>query len=532
MRAGRALLAWSQQDLAREAGVAASTVADFERGRRTPVPQNAEAMRGALERVGISFPAGGAVMGPPVPALAPVNKSGTPIRWVTATDISQWAERRDGQGSLPILLAKLARAAGVMSLHFPSDEGVQFSGWDGTVRAAAETEYVPAGTSGWEIGTQRDDIAGKANDDYNKRTKAPGELKPAESTFIFVTPRHWPKKEQWAKDKRAEAIWRDVRAYDGADLVHWIELYPAVGQWLATALGKRPAGARQLSEVWLEWSFATHWQFTPELILSDRDESAAMVLRWLRGQPSTFGLQATASEEVAAFVYATINQLPGDAAEHYLARCLVAGTSDIARLLADSVTPLIIVVLEPEAGLAQAIAQRGHHVLAAYGDNPSTRGAVRKLERPSREGIEVALVAAGVPELKAKSFARESSRSLAILRRLMPSMPGRLPPPGLRVRHRASFLPHCWQARGMKVQRGTTLCCRASPTCHTKRLLPASHHWSGSSTVRCGRWDRSGKLPHRKMPGSSLPVICRLPTPSDSKRWLSMCWARPILAMR
>ena len=325
-RAGRALLAWSQQDLAREAGVAASTVADFERGRRTPVAQNAEAMRAALERAGLSFPAGGAVIGPPVPALAPASKSGAPIRLVTATDIGQWAERRDGQGSLPILLAKLARAAGVMSLHFPSDEGVQFAGWDGIAVATTETEYVPVGTSGWEIGTQRDDIWGKADDDYIKRTKTPGEVKPVESTFIFVTPRHWPKKEQWAKEKRAEGIWRDVRAYDGADLVHWIELYPAVGQWLATSLGKRPAGARELSEVWLEWSLATQWQLTPELILSDRDESAASVLRWLRGEPSTFGLQASTPEEAAAFVYATINQLPGDVAEHYLARSLVAGT--------------------------------------------------------------------------------------------------------------------------------------------------------------------------------------------------------------
>ena len=55
IRAARALLAWSQQDLAREAHVAVSTVADFERGHRTPVANNADAMRGALESAGISF---------------------------------------------------------------------------------------------------------------------------------------------------------------------------------------------------------------------------------------------------------------------------------------------------------------------------------------------------------------------------------------------------------------------------------------------------------------------------------------------
>jgi hypothetical protein len=384
-------------------------------------------MRSTLENAGISFRAGGAVIGPPLPALASTSKSGAPIRWVNATDIAQWAERRDGQGALPTLLAKLVRATGPSSLRFPADEGVQYAGWDGTTNAATGSEYVPAGTTGWEIGTQREDIAGKATDDYNKRTQDPLGLNPAESTFIFVTPRHWPKKDQWVCEKRAQGVWHDVRAYDGADLVHWIELYPAVGQWLATSFGKRPAGARQLDEIWLEWSLATQWQLTTDLILSDRDEDAVAVLRWLRGASASLALQAETPEEVAGFVYATISQLPLDAAEHYLARCLVAGTSDIARMLADSITPLIIVLLEPEPGLAQIIAQRGHHILVAYGQNPSSRGVVRKLARPSREGIEAALTAGGVPKQKAEGFARESGRSLAILRRLMPGMPGRLP---------------------------------------------------------------------------------------------------------
>ncbi|WP_431208747.1 helix-turn-helix domain-containing protein [Burkholderia cepacia] len=37
VKAARALLAWSQQELARKAHVATSTVADFERGVRTPM---------------------------------------------------------------------------------------------------------------------------------------------------------------------------------------------------------------------------------------------------------------------------------------------------------------------------------------------------------------------------------------------------------------------------------------------------------------------------------------------------------------
>ena len=71
-KAARALLAWSQQDLAKKAGVAASTVADFERGHRTPVPNNAEAIRTALEGAGVRFLPGGALIGPNIPILGSV----------------------------------------------------------------------------------------------------------------------------------------------------------------------------------------------------------------------------------------------------------------------------------------------------------------------------------------------------------------------------------------------------------------------------------------------------------------------------
>ena len=428
-RAGRALLAWSQQELAKKAGVAASTVADFERGHRTPVPNNAEAMRTTLEGAGVHFLPGGAVIGPKLPILGTAEAEGIPIRFVDATDLDQWADRRDGQATMPTLIGKLVRAAHgpTVEIRFPSDEAVQQSGWDGITKSDQTTRYVPEGIAGWEIGTQRNTIATKATQDFDNRTATRSEINPADSAFIFVTPRHWAKHEQWAQEKRALNLWRDVRAYDATDLVHWIELYPAVGQWLATLLGKRPPGVRQLDEVWLEWSLATQWPLSRELILSDRDEDAIAMLQWLRSRASLLALQAESAEEAAAFAYAAIMQLPADSAQHYLTRCLVATNADAARMLADCITASIIVLLDPEPGLAGRLAQRGHHVLLTYGGNTDRRGDYRRLARPSRYVIERALTDAGIAEPRAKTLARDSSRSLAILRRLIPAAPGRLP---------------------------------------------------------------------------------------------------------
>jgi transcriptional regulator with XRE-family HTH domain len=428
-KAARALLAWSQQDLAKKAGVAASTVADFERGHRTPVPNNADAIRTALEGAGVHFLPGGALIGPHIPILGSDVSGGVPIRWVDASDLGDWATRRDGQAAMPTLIAKLVRAAHgpQVEIGFPSDESIQFAGWDGITKSDQESRYVPNGVTGWEIGTQQRDIAAKATADFEKRTAAPGEIDPRNATFIFVTPRPWPKRAEWAQQMQTRGGWHDVRAYDATDLIHWIELYPAVGQWLATLVRKRPPGVRQLEEVWQEWSLATQHPLSQDLILADRDEDAIAVLQWLRSGAAILTLQAESAEEAVAFAYAAINQLPPATAQHYLTRSLVAVNAEAARTLADSSTRLAIVLLDPEPGLAGRLVQRGHHVLLAYGGNTDQRGDYRRLARPTREAIEQALMQAGIAEPRARNLARDSSRSLAILRRLIPAAPGRLP---------------------------------------------------------------------------------------------------------
>jgi transcriptional regulator with XRE-family HTH domain len=54
-RAARAWLDWTQQELARRAGVGLSTVRDFEKGERTPIPNNLAAIRRVIEEAGIEF---------------------------------------------------------------------------------------------------------------------------------------------------------------------------------------------------------------------------------------------------------------------------------------------------------------------------------------------------------------------------------------------------------------------------------------------------------------------------------------------
>jgi len=429
VRAARALLAWSQQDLAKAARVATSTIADFERGQRTPVANNIQAIRAALEGADIKFLPGGAVIGPAPPSVTSARQPGAPIRWVDAEDLATWANRNDGATSLPTLIAQLVRATHgpTAHIHFPSDESVRSPGWDGRTITETGSDYVPRGDAGWELSSQRSQVALKASEDYRKRTAKPTPLDRSEATYVFVTPRRWPQKDAWAKARREEGDWRDVRVYDANDLVHWIEQTPAVGLWLATRLGKRPPGIRELQDVWEEWSLATRWPLTEELVRTDRDEDATEIRRWLRKAPSVMSVQASTTDEAVAFFHAALSELPDDWAAWYRAHCVVATSADGARALMNSPTPLILVLTEPEPGLAKMLVQRGHQVLQVYDDRHVARAEVLVLARPSRDGIAAALTAAGIPERQAHALARDSARNLAVLRRLIEAAPGRRP---------------------------------------------------------------------------------------------------------
>ena len=426
VKAARALVAWSQQELAAKARIATSTVADFERGVRTPTVNNVQAIREALEAEGLQFIAGGVVEQAMLPQQPQNPKPGSLVRWINATDLAEWGKRRDGQSGLPELLRRLIYATHgpAAAVRFPADESVQFSGWDGTCTVATGSQFVPAGDSVWEMSAQHKGVRGKANDDFEKRTGNSMGRNPGNTVFVFVTLQRFAGKDQWVAEKRALGIWRDVIAIDADDLAHWLETCPAVAQWLSVKIGRRPQGLRNLEEVWKEWTCATTIPLTFEVLLTDRDDSHIAVLKWLRATPELMALQADIPEEAMAFLYAALSPLPEAYRLYYLSRCVVAATTDTARQLLGLGTPLIIVLPEPDAGLARLLVNDGHHVFAASGSDATASFGTSGLRRPWRFHLQTALIKAGVSEKDAHQLAHASGCSIAVLRRLMPAAPG------------------------------------------------------------------------------------------------------------
>ena len=427
-KAARALLAWNQQELAQRAKLATSTIADFERGKRTPTGENIEAIVTAFVSSRISFVDGGVQIESPASPSAAKANGGTP-RLIEATDLDQWAERNDGKQYFPELIERLIQASvGYVPSQFlfRSGDSTQQAGWDGICEQDANSSlpWLPVGASGWEFGAQAGGLKKKANEDYEAREKDPLGLDPTKTTFVFATPRRWAQGKKWAKEKSEKKFWKDVAVIDADDLVHWLDQYPQVQQWLGARLGKVVLNTKSLADFWSQWRLSTERPSTAELVFAERDEDGTKLLKWLRESPSVFELQADSPEEAIAFLYATIDRLPREHARLQASRCIIASTADAAVALGRSTTPLVILMEAFKPGLATALRQQGHHVLVAHGSQVGTSNLLNSLSRPDLEVFKDALVAMGFMEDRASALARDSVRKLTILRRLIPSEAG------------------------------------------------------------------------------------------------------------
>ena len=96
------------------------------------------------------------------------------MKFITSTDLKQWAETKECQQLLPELVKRLidTSVSNVSRISFPSGDATFLPGWDGIVSCEESIDTVPAGISLWECGATGD-VSGKINRDFNKRKDNP-----------------------------------------------------------------------------------------------------------------------------------------------------------------------------------------------------------------------------------------------------------------------------------------------------------------------------------------------------------------------
>lgn len=332
----------------------------------------------------------------------------------TATDLTVWADTRAAQERMSEVLRKLILATtdGLRRIDMAAGEGVQHGGYDGVVVNAVSTPYVPEGQSVWEIGVGGD-IKRKADADYKKRSAAPIGANPAETTFIFVTPRRWASKRIWEKECKRGGPWRDVRVIDADDLETWLNLAPAVHAWLSAVLGKSWPSVQDLRSYWADWRGATRPAMSDELVLAGRETVVDDLRGRIEAASALVRVQGESADEALACIAATIDGM--DQADALLARALVVNDTVGWDWAVTSTSSLILIPHFADPDAARAI-QHGNRVLIPVGREEGLRDDL-VLPPLRRDAVRVALQRIGIAEEDADSLATRGRVSLTSLRR-------------------------------------------------------------------------------------------------------------------
>lgn len=446
-RQRRRILGLTLREFCRRNGLDPGNISRIERGLSPPPKEGVEdlakalglqsgssdwnmfvdlALAAATERIARKI-TGSAAMGGDS-QLVPKNRSrpNQTSTWITASDIALWAERLDARAQFPRLLRRLIHRTVQQParIDFPADESIDRSGPDGTIVTSIESQFTPSGRSIWELGVSNDP-RDKAEKDFRKRTSGMANEDLKQVTFVFVTPRRWSRKQRWCEEKRAQCIWKDVRAYDADDLEQWLELNPIVDAWFARLVGKTTDGILDLEEYWNRLRGIAVPPLTPAVFLCSRRDDEKVIQDWLAGPPGPLAMESLSANDVVDFfaAYAVSREEPQRS--QLIAKIAILDRREDWELLVTEDEPAILVPL-PSLSIDYEMAGRaqrnGHHLLLASRHILSD-GNKHVLSRPWPHELQSVLVKSGLKEREAEQSARDCGGSLTILKRLVTAFP-------------------------------------------------------------------------------------------------------------
>lgn len=336
-----------------------------------------------------------------------------------AHDITAWSETITARQRLAVFLRMLVHSTGVdlSRVDFPGNDDAERPGWDGFIEAEQATPWIPAGASGWEFGVNRDPKA-KADADYAKSVDAVPAFERAAITFVFVTPRSWVGKAAWVKERRAEAQWKNVLAFDASDLEQWLEQSIPAQAWLANETAQPSEGVLSLDGGWKTWAADCE----PTLSEALFDEPAAgarqtALSRLAQGQAgASLVITADSTGEAIAFLNRLFARDDADLAPLRDRIAIFTEPGALSKLAVKGAS-FIPVVASPAVEKELAPHKKDLRSIVVYPRNLTSAEADIVLEPLSHEGFEKALTAMGLERDAINRLARESARSPTVLRR-------------------------------------------------------------------------------------------------------------------
>jgi hypothetical protein len=363
------------------------------------------------------------------------------MKWITSTDLEQWADRRDSTDKLPELIRRLIIASidRIEKIRFPSGESVTRPGWDGCLQCLeGSPPFVPAGYSVWELTTEKN-VADKVWRDFRKRSGPGGRPLPegfeqSKTTYVAVSLRRWsePKKkkensrEGFIEDAKSKGPWADVKVLDADDLELWLEQSPSVAAWLNTFayIGRIPSTVLCSDIVWNAWRHRSDPPVNERLLLIERDNEIKSLIESLVGDPKIIHIKADSPDEAQAFLIAAIQGLPIDNPTKLdiLSRTIIVKDGQTAfQLPSGEKSRLIIIVHDDAKKHAGGLLERKHTIVVPLGNADRGKQPEIVIKRQSRKAFAKGLESLGLQPETAEIQARQCSCSVTVFQRRNPS---------------------------------------------------------------------------------------------------------------
>ena len=335
------------------------------------------------------------------------------MKLIKANNLKRWADTLEIRGLLSELIRRLVHVTKphLSKVYIPTEESTHSAGWDGIVISEDNDTYLPAGTCLIEMGTN-ENVAAKANDDYTKRTKDSLGFEKEECTFVFITPREWPKAPSWETDKNKLNEWKKVKVITAVELEDWLSYYPSVALWLTEKLNiSHRVKIQSIESYWHQWSTNDKGQqLCYSVAIVGRKESVKELLEKTENHIA-IDVCSHSIEESLAFVVAAILQYGDDSLKN---RVLFAKDNETTGLLASQCSNMVIISSGDDKNIDP---NENCLVYVAHPSSRSKSGVSITLQTPEPDDFINALKESGFNETQARQLCSDTGRSTAILRR-------------------------------------------------------------------------------------------------------------------
>lgn len=350
-----------------------------------------------------------------------------PFLAIKANSIEAWASHNNipARIRLAVFLRTLVHSTGIglTKVDFPGNDDAERPGWDGIVESSEATPWVPQGLSGWEFGTT-ENVKSKADGDFAKSVKAHSKEDREKTTFVFVTPRRWPGKDEWTKGAKAKKVWKDVRAYDASDLEQWIAQSLAAQTWFANETLTPAEDVRTLDKCWSDWADVATPPLTGALFDSAIEAGKRKILSRLSKEPDgPIIVTADSVQEALAFISQLLGERGGPELTTFRDRVLVFDKPGVLPRLAQGAKTFIPVAATREVERELAPYSRSMHSIVVYPRNAANSDPDIILEPVPHETFRKALEEMKKDRDEVSRLANASGRSLTVLRRQLSDVP-------------------------------------------------------------------------------------------------------------